>query len=165
MYIPSHSRTLLVPRSPRPQCSHLLLPSQAARRRLHHPIRSMLNPTRLPIHERRLPHRPRALPNTPRLRGTMRPRPPVSHPIIPAPRILAHIRIPSLPRNARRSPAPHARLAEENHLLSRRRLLEAELVFELVGGEEERIRAGGDGQVDGGGDAVFAELVRFADVD
>lgn len=125
----------------------------------------MLNPTRLPIHERRLPHRPRALPNTPSLRRTMRPRPPLSHPIIPAPRILAHIRIPSLPRNARRSPAPHARLAEENHLLARRRLLEAELVFELVGSEEERIRAGGDGQVDGGGDAVFTELVRFADVD
>ena len=125
----------------------------------------MLNPTRLPIHERRLPHRPRTLSHTPRLRRTMRPRPPVSHPIIPAPRILAHIRIPSLPRNARRSPAPHARLAEENHLLARRRLLEAELVFELVGSEEERVGAGGDGQVDGGGDAVFTELVRFADVD
>ena len=95
----------------------------------------------------------------------MRPRPPIGHPIIPAPGILAHIRIPSLLRNARRSPAPHPRLAEENHLLARRRLLEAELVLEVVGGEEERIRMGGDGQVDGGGDAVFAELVRFADVD
>ena len=54
---------------------------------------------------------------------------------------------------------------ELNIRLAWRRLLEAELVFELVGSEEERVGAGGDGQVDGGGDAVFTELVRFADVD
>src|SRR5690349_13084611 len=118
MYSHSLPRALLVPRPPNAQCSHLLLPSKATRRRLHNPVRSMLDPTRLPIHESRLTYGPRALSDPSSLRRAMRAGSAVGLPVVPAPRVLAHVRVSSLSRDACCSPAPHARLAEEDDLFA-----------------------------------------------
>jgi hypothetical protein len=122
-------------------------------------------PTTLPARETRLTNPTLPLPHTPRRRRTMRPRPTLLDPIIPAPRVLAHVRVPCLSRDASSSLAADPRFAEENHLLANGGLREAELVLELGGREEQGVGRRGYGQVNGGGDAVCAKLVGLADVD
>ena len=144
---------------------HLLRAKHTPFRRLHHPLRLMQLSTRFAPCEARLTHSTLPLAHTPRRRRTMCPGSPVLNPIIPAPRILANIRISCLPRDARSSLTPHTCFAEENHLLADRWLCEAKLILELSGREEQRVRGGSYGQVDRGGDAVCAVFVGFADVD
>jgi hypothetical protein len=85
-------------------------------------------------------------------------------PIHPAPLILGNILIPILPRQTRRSRAPHARFAIENQLLVHRRLAEAKAVLELGFVQEHGVGLGFDWDVDRAGDEPCFVLGGLADV-
>ena len=85
-------------------------------------------------------------------------------PIQPTPRILPDLVIPALPRQLRRRPTPHPALAVEDHFRVGRGLREAEFVFEFLGGQEERVGGGFDGDVEAGGDVAGCVFGGFADV-
>ena len=93
-------------------------------------------------------------------------RSPLPLPIHPTPPILAHALVPILQRQLRRRAAPHARLAVEHDLLIRRRLVEAEAVVKVGGGQGERVGLRGQRDVDGAGyRAGGLQLRGLADVD
>lgn len=144
---------------------HLLRSKLPTLRRLHNTIRLMQLPTALPARKARLTNSALPFSHTTSLRRAMRTRPTLLLPIIPTSRVLADIGVARLSRDACCGLTPDAGLAEEDHFFAVGRLREAELVLEFSGREEERVGMRGDGQVDGGGDAVCAELVGFADVD
>lgn len=73
--------------------------------------------------------------------------------------------IPSLSRNPSRRPTPHARLAEKHNLLVQRRFRKPEAIHEFSLVEKQRVRLRCYWDIDGRGDRVLVEFVRFADVD
>lgn len=156
-----------ISRAPRSRLSHDLLSSKLpSLRRLRHALpANMLLPAGLPSRNLRLSDRPSPLPQTTRCRGALRARPTPRLPVVPAALVFADIRVPRLPGNACRGPAPHACFAEEDEFLVGWGLLETELVLEVRGGKEERVGLRGYGEVYGGGDAVCAEFAGFADID
>ena len=92
---------------------------------------------------------------------------PLLLPLKPTTRKLPNLLPAPLPRQPRRRPTPNPSFAVEHHAsLPLRRLLEAEAFEELLGGEEEGVGAGGEREVDGGGDAAGGlQLPGLADVD
>lgn len=143
---------------------HLLCAELPTLRGLYNTIRLVQLSAGLPSCETSLTHAALPLAQTPSLRRAMRPRPTLLLPIVPASRILADISVARLSRDASCSLAPYAGLAEEDHFFAGGRLREPELVLEFGGREKKRIGVRGYGEVDGGGDAVCAEFVGFADV-
>lgn len=85
-------------------------------------------------------------------------------PIQPAPAVLADILVTMLLRQLCGSTTPHAAAAVEHDLLVRRRLLEAEAIFEFLFGQEVGVGIRFDGYVDRGGDVAGLVFVGFADV-
>lgn len=85
-------------------------------------------------------------------------------PLQPTPSILTNVLITNLPCQFRRRRTSNTRFAVKHQLLICSGLFKPEFVFELVGGHEEGVWSGADGNVDGGGDVAGFEFGGFADV-
>ena len=85
-------------------------------------------------------------------------------PLQPTPSILTNVLITNLPCQFRRRRTSNTSFAVKHQLLICSGLFKPEFVFELVGGHEEGVWSGADGDVDGGGDVAGFEFGGFADI-